>query len=91
MMECLGTKLENDGCESMLSPSLSKQLSFIRSSREAVDDLEERLAAPVGLSHTAGLAKGALRASEDRRELQGAVLAHGHEAPIANPRRAALA
>ena len=25
----LGTKLENDGCESMLSPSLSKQLSFI--------------------------------------------------------------
>ena len=35
--------------------------------REAVDDLEERLAASIGLGHTAGLAKGALCASEDWR------------------------
>ena len=34
--------------------------------REAVHDREKSLARPVWLGHTAGLAEGALRASEDR-------------------------
>ena len=38
--------------------------------RKAVHDREKSLARPVWLGHTAGLAEGALRASEDRWELR---------------------